>query len=178
MSEEECGPGQYYDGLVEECKHCHLRCNSPPRICTTYCIKSSESTSPEPLNIRLILVWLFVLLCAFTTLLLLLQVLRKKSCRLFPMNKVFQLNDGCPGTERLADDVPEKTMVIMGQESTMSRAEDVVFLEATYSQTPDCNSSLPVPSTEEGTTILVTTKTVQIFNHSHTEENVLRVVEG
>lgn len=75
----------------------------------------------------------------------------------------------CPRTERVSDYVPEQTMVIMGQNSMTSGAGTMILQEGTYSQTPDCNSSLPVPSTDEGTTILVTTKTVQIFNH--TEEN-------
>ncbi|XP_028975713.2 tumor necrosis factor receptor superfamily member 17 [Esox lucius] len=169
MSEGQCGPGYYYDGLVEECKECFLRCSSPPSICTAYCTKSSESKGLEPFNIRLTLVLLFVFLSAFTTLLLLLlQMLRKKTCRLFPTSKVLRLQGTeCPGTEALSNDIPEQTVVIMGQ-------EDMVFLEATYNKTPDCNSSLPVPSTEEGTTILVTTKTVQIFNQTdeNTEERI------
>ncbi|XP_014034440.1 tumor necrosis factor receptor superfamily member 17 [Salmo salar] len=167
MSEGQCGLGYYYDGLVEECKQCYLRCNSPPRVCTTYCTQSSESKAPEPFNIRLTLVWLFVFLCAFTTLLLLLQVLRKKTCRRFPRNKLSRLQEAeCPGTERVSYDVPEQTVVIMGQDSLTSGAGAMVLQEGTNSQTPDCNANLPVPSTEEGTTILVTTKTVQIFNHT------------
>ncbi|XP_064808839.1 tumor necrosis factor receptor superfamily member 17 [Oncorhynchus masou masou] len=167
MSEGQCGLGYYYDGLVEECKQCYLRCNSPPRVCTTYCTQSSESKAPEPFNIRLTLVWLFVFLCAFTTLLLLLQVLRKKTCRRFPRNKLSRLQEAeCPGTERVSDDFPEQTVVIMGQDSLTSGAGAMVLQEGTNCQTPDCNSNLPVPSTEEGTTILVTTKTVQIFNHT------------
>lgn len=44
MSEGQCGLGYYYDGLVEECKQCYLRCNSPPRVCTTYCTQCKYNT--------------------------------------------------------------------------------------------------------------------------------------
>ncbi|KAJ7984730.1 hypothetical protein DPEC_G00357790 [Dallia pectoralis] len=173
MSEGECATGYYYDGLVEECKQCFLRCSSPPRKCTSYCTKPSESKSLEPFNLRLTLVLVFVTLSAVTTLLLLLQVLRKKTCRLFSLDKVLQLRGPeCPGTKRPSNDIPGEATVMMRQENMTSGGEAMVFLEDTYNKTPDCNSSLPVPSTEEGTTTLVTTKTVHVFNQSDEKTRV------
>ncbi|XP_067100159.1 tumor necrosis factor receptor superfamily member 17 [Osmerus mordax] len=158
MSEGECGQGFYYDGLVEECQHCFHRCSSPPRVCSKYCSLPSESKAPENLNVRLILVWLFVFMLVFCTLILLLQMLRKKSCRLFLKNKVSKPEGAhqCSDVDGRPDSAEQRKDVDGNSVRSWRRVE-------VDSQT-QCNSSLPVPSTEEGVTILVTTKTVQNFD--------------
>lgn len=32
-----CANNYYYDGLIEDCQPCSIRCKSPPSICVTYC---------------------------------------------------------------------------------------------------------------------------------------------
>uniref|UniRef100_A0A672PXJ0 Tumor necrosis factor receptor superfamily member 17-like n=1 Tax=Sinocyclocheilus grahami TaxID=75366 RepID=A0A672PXJ0_SINGR len=117
-----CAKNYYYDGLLEECQHCSIRCNSPPNICKTFCTSIEKNQ-----NIRLILIVFFVFLGAFTALTIILRVIRRKTLTLI------QSED----TDEATTDFPDG------------------LNQHHY------NSSLPLPSTEEGTTILVTTKTVQ-----------------
>ncbi|KAM6951132.1 tumor necrosis factor receptor superfamily member 17 [Aplochiton taeniatus] len=160
MSEEQCGLGSYYDGLVEECKKCYLRCNSPPRVCTQYCGQPSEIKSPETNTVRLNLVWLglFVTLCAFSTLLLLLRVLRKKASESLRKDKrVMKPNELIETAEA---GQPSRT----AEEFEDTQLENVTIETMDLDGQTQWHSKLPVPSTEEGTPILVTAKTGQRYN--------------
>uniref|UniRef100_A0A8C9V3C1 BCMA TALL-1 binding domain-containing protein n=1 Tax=Scleropages formosus TaxID=113540 RepID=A0A8C9V3C1_SCLFO len=157
MAKGKCGRNSYYDGLVEMCKPCYLRCsNSPPVSCTSYCSRSSESPEPDNSNVWVILL-VFLFLNAFTAVALLVHVLRKKRCR--------QLS--CPSTDEGGCDATEQTDTAKdGGSSTWYPAPEEESSDSQY------NSSLPLPSTEEGTTILVTTKTAQTYSYaSHCTED-------
>ncbi|XP_030630968.1 tumor necrosis factor receptor superfamily member 17 [Chanos chanos] len=164
-----CAPDYYYDGLVEECKHCSTRCNSPPHICTTFCTscKSSSNESQESNNVQLILVLLFAFVCAFSALTVIVQVLRKKTCQELPCKEPVETSEG----ERSCDD-SEQTEVAEAAATENGLADPEQETAQTH-----YNSSLPVPSTEEGTTALVTTKTVQIHNCTarHIEDVTLNI---
>ncbi|KAJ8363867.1 hypothetical protein SKAU_G00126980 [Synaphobranchus kaupii] len=152
---------------------CYLRCSKPPISCTASCIKpavssnSSSSSVSENNNVWLILV--FLLLCAVTTLMLVIQVLRKRHCQPFLKKKgrhQEQVEDS--GSER---DLEASKETDVAHDRTMVSEES----EQKYSGTL-YNSSLPLPSTEEGTTILVTTKTAQTYNYSYcTQDETLDV---
>ncbi|XP_058650034.1 tumor necrosis factor receptor superfamily member 17 isoform X2 [Onychostoma macrolepis] len=118
-AEGKCAKNYYYDGLLEECQHCSIRCNSPPIICKTFCTST------------------------FTVLTIILRVIRRKTCKPI-MNKV-------KGQE-------QKTDSERGSNVT-EQSEDTDGLNQHH-----YNSNLPLPSTEEGTTLLVTTKTVQAYH--------------
>lgn len=59
-----------------------------------------------------------------------------------------------------------------GSEATEKTDDGPIDTESDTCKT-HCNTSLPLPSTEEGTTMLVTTKTVQTYNcRTHYTEDV------
>ncbi|XP_056326170.1 tumor necrosis factor receptor superfamily member 17 [Danio aesculapii] len=145
--EGKCLKNHYYDGLLEECQHCSIRCNSPPNICKTFCSSIPENEVEKNLNIRFILIVFFVFLGAFTALTIILRVIHRKSCKPIIMNKVL-----CE--EQKNSDVTEQS------EDTDETTTD--FQDGLNKH--HYNSNLPLPSTEEGTTLLVTTKTVQSYH--------------
>ncbi|XP_026133444.1 tumor necrosis factor receptor superfamily member 17 [Carassius auratus] len=150
-AEGKCAKNYYYDGLLEECQHCSIRCNSPPIICKTFCTSMPENEVEQNQNIRLILIVFFAFLGAFTALTIILRVIRRKTCKPI-INKVIG-QEKKTGSER-GSNVTEQS------EDTDEATTDL----------PDglnqhhYNSNLPLPSTEEGTTLLVTTKTVQAYH--------------
>lgn len=103
-------------------------------------------------NIRVILIVFFVFLGAFTALTIILRVICRKTCKPI-MKKVIGQDQKTSDSER-GSNVTEQS-------------ED---LDEATTYLPDglnrhhYNSNLPLPSTEEGTTILVTTKTVQAYH--------------
>ncbi|XP_026079094.1 tumor necrosis factor receptor superfamily member 17 [Carassius auratus] len=151
-AEGKCAKNYYYDGLLEECQPCSIRCNSPPNICKRFCTSIPENEVEKNQNIRVILIVFFVFLGAFTALTIILRVICRKTCKPI-MKKVIGQDQKTSDSER-GSNVTEQS-------------ED---LDEATTYLPDglnrhhYNSNLPLPSTEEGTTILVTTKTVQAYH--------------
>ncbi|XP_051523738.1 tumor necrosis factor receptor superfamily member 17 isoform X1 [Myxocyprinus asiaticus] len=154
--EGKCAKNYYYDGLLEECQPCSIRCNSPPNICSAYCTSIPVNEAEKNQNISFILIVFFVILGAFTALTIMLQVIRRKTCKPIIMNK---------GQEHKTSDCERGLDV-----SEQTEDADEAMSDPRPPETQDgfnqhhYNSSLPLPSTEEGTTLLVTTKTVQAFH--------------
>ncbi|KAJ8413623.1 hypothetical protein AAFF_G00081300 [Aldrovandia affinis] len=164
MAKSKCAQNSYYDGLVEKCMPCYLRCSRPPVSCTAFCTKPLDSPSSEPENHNVWLIVVFTLLCAVSTLMLILQVLRKRSCQLFPRKKGRnreQVEDSERGSERNLE-TSNKTNVAHDRTMISEESEQMYENGGTH-----YNSSLPLPSTEEGITILVTTKTAQTNDYAH-----------
>ncbi|XP_066520603.1 tumor necrosis factor receptor superfamily member 17 [Hoplias malabaricus] len=158
--ESKCAKNYYYDGLLENCQHCSIRCNSPPTICNKYCKITStlHIDAGEDQNVQTILIVLFVFLGACTTLTAILRVIRRKTCKHHILVKA-------------QEQVPSESE----RDSDTSEQYEDVDKSAAASETADVeegmtlthyNSHLPLPSTEEGATMLVTTKTVQTYNCS------------
>ncbi|XP_036427661.1 tumor necrosis factor receptor superfamily member 17 [Colossoma macropomum] len=160
VAESKCAKNYYYDGLLEDCRHCSIRCNSPPTICTTFCRPTSTSGNEarENQNVRTVLIVLFVFLGACTTLTLILQVIRRKACKHVPFAKA-QKQDSSE-SER-SSDATEQSEDADGSAAANGAADIEKGISPAH-----YNSNLPLPSTEEGTTVLVTTKTVQMYNCS------------
>ncbi|XP_043108951.1 tumor necrosis factor receptor superfamily member 17 isoform X1 [Puntigrus tetrazona] len=150
-AEGKCAKNYYYDGLLEECQHCSIRCNSPPITCKKFCTSIPENEVEKNQNIRLILIVFFVFLGAFTVLTIILQVIRRKSCKPI-MNKVI-------GQEHKNDSERGSNATEQSEDTD----EATTYLPEGLNQ-DHYNSNLPLPSTEEGTTLLVTTKTVQAYH--------------
>ncbi|XP_073684487.1 tumor necrosis factor receptor superfamily member 17 [Garra rufa] len=151
-AEGKCAKNYYYDGLLEECQHCSIRCNSPPTLCKTFCTSIPENEVEKNQNIRLILIVFFVFLGAFTALTIILRVIRRKTCKPI-MKKVI-------GQEQTTSDSERGSNVTEQSEDTDEATTD--FSDGLNQH--HYNSNLPLPSTEEGTTLLVTTKTVQAYH--------------
>ncbi|XP_068075406.2 tumor necrosis factor receptor superfamily member 17 [Danio rerio] len=145
--EGKCSKNHYYDGLLEECQHCSIRCNSPPNICKTFCSSIPENEVEKNQNMRFILIVFFVFLGAFMALTIILRVIQRKNCKPIIMNKVL-----CE--EQKNSDVTEQSE---DKDRTTTDFQDGLNQH-------HYNSNLPLPSTEEGTTLLVTAKTVQSYH--------------
>ncbi|XP_067224683.1 sorting nexin-29 isoform X5 [Chanodichthys erythropterus] len=50
-AEGKCQKNYYYDGLLEDCQHCSIRCNSPPNICNTFCTSSAQQNDLKRQNL-------------------------------------------------------------------------------------------------------------------------------
>ncbi|XP_023676566.1 tumor necrosis factor receptor superfamily member 17 [Paramormyrops kingsleyae] len=156
MAKSRCAKDSYYDGLLEKCKPCYLRCSSsPPISCTEYCTKPSDSPVLENNNVWVIVV-VFLLLNAFTTMILIVQVLRKKKCRQVSLKTGFNQDQVEDFRSREVSDAEKQIEII--NDGCVTNGNPVLKEKKNDSH---YNSSLPLPSTEEGTTILVTTKTTQ-----------------
>ncbi|XP_063076976.1 tumor necrosis factor receptor superfamily member 17 [Engraulis encrasicolus] len=166
LADAPCPSNQYYDSLSEECESCVLRCGSPPSVCTAFCAEPEAIESSSGSSIRVVLVILFVFLGVAMTLAmtLILQFLRRKTCKTDPNHRVPCQEERGPTVlqEEEALDIPEGTG---GALADFSQAHH----EGQSGVTP--NSSLPLPSTEEGTTVLVTTKTGQSYNSCRWTQN-------
>ncbi|XP_018976540.1 tumor necrosis factor receptor superfamily member 17-like [Cyprinus carpio] len=150
-AEGKCAKNYYYDGLLEECQHCSIRCNSPPIICKIFCTSIPENEVEKNQNIRLILIVFFAFLGAFTALTIILRVIRRKTCKPI-MNKVI-------GQEQKTDSERGSNVTEQSEDTDEASTDFPDGLNQHH-----YNSNLPLPSTEEGTTLLVTTKTVQAYH--------------
>ncbi|XP_076854710.1 tumor necrosis factor receptor superfamily member 17 [Brachyhypopomus gauderio] len=153
--ESKCAQDFYYDGLLESCQHCSLRCNSPPTVCATYCRISSSSGDEGAQNhsVRIILIVLSLTFVTCIVLTLILQVIRQKACKIMLIAKASQDKETC-ACERSSKSTEQSDAADVGDSGSL----DIEGAMCLY------NSTLPLPSTEEGATVLVTTKTVQTFN--------------
>ncbi|KAJ8246035.1 hypothetical protein GJAV_G00262950 [Gymnothorax javanicus] len=173
MAKSKCAQNHFYDGLVEKCKPCYLRCSKPPISCTPYCIKpavrSTSSTSSVSESNNLWLILLFLLLCAVTALMLLIPLLRKRQCQAFLKEKGRNQGQG--------EDPGRDKDLVASKETGMTHDRTLVNEEFQHNNDALCNSSLPLPSTEEGATILVTTKTAQTCSYARycTQDKTLDV---
>ncbi|XP_056627139.1 tumor necrosis factor receptor superfamily member 17 [Triplophysa dalaica] len=150
QAEGKCPKNYYYDGLLEECQPCSIRCNSPPTICRTYCTSIPAKEPEKTQNIHFILTIFFVFLGAFMVLTIILGVIRKKTCKLIDIKKVIGREQKTSVSERSLDATDKSTPYQISSDDGLSQHH--------------YNSNLPLPSTEEGTTLLVTTKTVQSYH--------------
>ncbi|XP_026861887.1 tumor necrosis factor receptor superfamily member 17 [Electrophorus electricus] len=150
--ESKCAQGYYYDGLLDDCQHCSRRCNSPPTVCATYCRPSTLSGSEAAQSNKFRIILIILLLTSVTCIMLtLIQVIRQKACRVMLLAKAQDrkmcANDKSSISTEQSDDAD-------GPDSGSLDMEGMCH--ALY------NSNLPLPSTEEGTTVLVTTKTCNL----------------
>ncbi|MBN3320957.1 SNX29 protein, partial [Atractosteus spatula] len=156
MDKHKCSPNDYYDKLMETCKPCYLRCSkAPPSVCLTYCKQSVET------------VWIilgsFLLLGAVGVILTVsLQKLWKRRSSRYPQNTGKPPGVGDP--EKTADPgradsaretgLPDGLVPTRGDTDQRGTTADLQHI-----------SALPLPATEEGTTLLVTAKTTQLSSY-------------
>ncbi|KAK1162817.1 tumor necrosis factor receptor superfamily member 17-like isoform X1 [Acipenser oxyrinchus oxyrinchus] len=152
-----CSPNDYFDSLLETCNHCFLRCfKAPPPACREYCSKPDpekselEAVVNQPGQGVWTLIWVAVFLVAmvFSITLLRLVLQKKKSGQDF-YNKTEADKQKWTAVGSEGDNLFRVAMETGPNEATPHNG-DITTLY------PPC---LPVPATEEGATILVTTKT-------------------
>ncbi|NXX40813.1 TNR17 factor, partial [Tricholaema leucomelas] len=152
-----CPKNEYFDHLLISCKPCHLRCSStPPPSCENYCNKSTDSVG---------VLWIclglggILMLTLFTLMVLFkwkhvrhLKEKLKNTDSSVELNNILKVNTGSSvNIEGIRHSFQSETLTYSVEECTCS---DCGLVKP---QT-DCEISLPLPATEEGATVLVTTK--------------------
>ncbi|KAM6113898.1 tumor necrosis factor receptor superfamily member 17 [Pterocles gutturalis] len=150
-----CPKNEYFDNLVLSCKPCHLRCSStPPPSCENYCDKSTDSSGVLwiCLGIGVILMLTLLILMVFFKWKHLKQLknpLKNTDFSVEP-NNILKTESGV-STEGIRHSLQSETLMYSVEECTCS---DCGFVEPQAG----CETSFPLPATEEGATVLVTTK--------------------
>ncbi|NXT00018.1 TNR17 factor, partial [Jacana jacana] len=148
-----CPKNEYFDNLLLSCKPCHLRCSStPPPSCENYCDKSTDSS-----GVLWICLGLVILMLSLFTLMVLFKWkhLKQLKEKLENTDSSVELNN--TNTESSVN--PEGTRHSLQSETLMYSVEECTCSDCglVKSQT-GCEASFPLPATEEGPTVLVTTK--------------------
>ncbi|NXH21268.1 TNR17 factor, partial [Bucco capensis] len=152
----QCPKNEYFDNLLLSCTPCHLRCSSaPPISCENYCDKSTDSSGVLWICLGL---GVILMLTLFTLMIL------------FKWKHQKQLKQKLKNTESSVelDNVlkadTESRENIEGIRHSLQRETMYSVEECTCSDCglvkpqTGCETSFPLPATEEGATVLVTTK--------------------
>ncbi|NXJ60788.1 TNR17 factor, partial [Rostratula benghalensis] len=148
-----CPKNEYFDNLLLSCKPCHLRCSStPPPSCENYCDKSTDSS-----GVLWICLGLVILMLSLFTLMV-----------LFKWKHLKQLKEKLENTDSSVERNNTNTESSMNTEGTRHSLQSETLMysveECTCSDCglvkpqTGCETSFPLPATEEGPTVLVTTK--------------------
>uniref|UniRef100_A0A8C3KWC1 TNF receptor superfamily member 17 n=1 Tax=Calidris pygmaea TaxID=425635 RepID=A0A8C3KWC1_9CHAR len=147
----------------KEQKPCHLRCSSsPPPSCENYCDKSTDSS-----GVLWICLGLVILMLTLFTLMVLfkwkhLKQLKEKlqnTDSSVELNNTLEANtESSVNTEGIRHSLQSETIMYSVEECTCSDCG--LVKPQTGSET-----SFPLPATEEGPTVLVTTKSFDYCNY-------------
>ncbi|KAK1793912.1 hypothetical protein P4O66_010823 [Electrophorus voltai] len=118
-------------------------------------VSGSEAAQSNKFRIILIILLLTSVTCIMLTLI---QVIRQKACRVMLLAKGIVLNTAAQDRKMCANDKSS----ISTEQSDDADGPDSGSLDMEGMCHALYNSNLPLPSTEEGTTVLVTTKTCNL----------------
>nr|XP_033819775.1 tumor necrosis factor receptor superfamily member 17 [Geotrypetes seraphini] len=176
----QCSENEYFDMLLQICQPCHVRClRSPPRQCHNYC--NNNVVNPEKVTAKDTdgVLWICLGTVLFLTVtVFILTVLLKKLHPMMSKDEFWQTETGLnpdickadtkntmdkdtEGHELPATEPVGKTAVIC--EADMEENSHEVCSLQKLQHRPD--TQFPLPATEEGATVLVTTKTSDYCNH-------------
>ncbi|XP_064528936.1 tumor necrosis factor receptor superfamily member 17 [Pseudopipra pipra] len=159
-----CPKNEYFDHLLLSCTPCHLRCSSsPPPSCENYCEQSTDSSG---------ILWIclglgVILMLTLFTLMVLFKRKRLKQSKeklentdsSVELNNILKANtDSSGNTEEIRHTLQSETLMYSVEECTCS---DCGLVKP---QT-GCETSFPLPATEERATVLVTTKSFDYCNY-------------
>uniref|UniRef100_A0A8C4KK38 TNF receptor superfamily member 17 n=1 Tax=Dromaius novaehollandiae TaxID=8790 RepID=A0A8C4KK38_DRONO len=161
----QCPKNEYFDSLLLSCKPCHLRCaGTPPPPCEKYCDKSTDSGGGVlwicfGVGVILMLtLFLLMVLFKWKHLKQLKEKLKNTDSSVEP-NDILKVNtESSANTNGIRHSLQNETLMYSVEECTCS---DCGLVEA---QT-GCETSFPLPATEEGATVLVTTKSFDYCNY-------------
>uniref|UniRef100_A0A8C8R583 TNF receptor superfamily member 17 n=1 Tax=Pelusios castaneus TaxID=367368 RepID=A0A8C8R583_9SAUR len=152
---QHCFKNEYFDNLLQSCKPCRLRCSSkPPFPCQSYCDESQVSHGIVWISLGIGVILTFIMF--------ILMVLFK---RIKPKQSKEELKN--TGTKNMIhSDIETNVSTDITGDSLQSEASLMYSVEECTCV--DCglvtlqtgfDTSFPLPATEEGATVLVTTKT-------------------
>ncbi|NXG05723.1 TNR17 factor, partial [Sakesphorus luctuosus] len=152
-----CPKNEYFDHLLLSCTPCHLRCaGTPPPACESYCEQSTDSSGILWICLGLgviLMLALFTLMVFFKRrhLKQLKEKLENTDSSVEPNNVLKANAESSVNTEEIRPTLQSETLMYSVEECTCS---DCGLLKP---QT-GCETSFPLPATEERATVLVTTK--------------------
>ncbi|NXF77590.1 TNR17 factor, partial [Sclerurus mexicanus] len=152
-----CPKNEYFDHLLLSCTPCHLRCSSsPPPACESSCDQSADSNGILwiCLGLGVILMLALCLLMVFFKRKHLKQLKEKleNTDSSVKLNNILKANtESSVNTEEIIHTLQRETLMYSVEECTCS---DCGLVKP---QT-GCETSFPLPATEERATVLVTTK--------------------
>ncbi|NXP55929.1 TNR17 factor, partial [Heliornis fulica] len=151
-----CPKNEYFDNLLRSCTPCHLRCSStPPPSCESYCDKSTDSSGVLWICLGLGVILMLTLFTLMVFKWKHLQQLKEKLKSTDSSGEVDNIleahTEGSVSTEGTRHSLESETLMYSVEECTCS---DCGLVEPRTG----CETSFPLPATEEGATVLVTTK--------------------
>ncbi|XP_025044652.1 tumor necrosis factor receptor superfamily member 17 [Pelodiscus sinensis] len=164
---QHCFKNEYFDSLLQSCIPCHLRCSSkPPFSCQSYC-----NESPVQVSDRIIWIGLGIgVILTFTVFILMVLFKRKRPKlskeELKNAESVVELNvilkadtENSVNTDIIGDSLESET-------SLMYSVEECTCVDCGFVKLQTgLDTSFPLPATEEGATVLVTTKTSEYCSY-------------
>ncbi|XP_017652827.1 tumor necrosis factor receptor superfamily member 17 [Nannospalax galili] len=158
---QQCFHNEYFDSLLHACKPCHLRCpDTPPVMCQRYC--NTRMTSFAKGTNTILWTCLGLTLVASLALFVLMFLLRKMSSEVLKNKFQSPVSSGLVLLDMANTDLDKNKT---DNERILPRSLGYTVEECTCDDCAKSNPKIdsdhlfPLPAMEEGSTILVTTKT-------------------
>ncbi|XP_074867174.1 tumor necrosis factor receptor superfamily member 17 [Carettochelys insculpta] len=165
-----CNKNEYFDSLLQSCTPCHLRCSSkPPFSCQSYC--NENATGQLKVSDRILWISLGIGVILTLTVFILMALFKRK----YPKH----LKEELKNAESIMDlnvilktDIETSVNTDISEDSLQSETSLMYTVEECTCV--DCglvkvqnglDASFPLPVTEEGATVLVTTKTSEYCSY-------------
>uniref|UniRef100_A0A7M4E7L1 TNF receptor superfamily member 17 n=2 Tax=Crocodylus porosus TaxID=8502 RepID=A0A7M4E7L1_CROPO len=161
---QHCFQNEYFDSLLQSCKPCHLRCSSkPPFSCQNYCNKSAA----DPVKLSHGIIWICLgigILLTFAVFVLMVLFKRrysnpskeelKSTESSVKLNIILQTDtESCVNADGIGETLQSESSLMYSVQECTCVDYNLVKPQTGF------DTSFPLPATEEGATVLVTTKT-------------------
>ncbi|KAJ1096963.1 hypothetical protein NDU88_002093 [Pleurodeles waltl] len=170
-----CLTGEYFDSLLQSCRSCRLRCSrSPPSICQRYCHSYATGPVKAMAKDRYENLWICLGTVLFlTATVLILSLLLRKLRPTYSTSRAEQTDSG-EDTNVVSQNGAESGAGGEAVENLLTKTDETEKRpETSEAEVKDCTCEVcdllklqatsefrfPLPATEEGATLLVTTKT-------------------
>ncbi|XP_043379174.1 tumor necrosis factor receptor superfamily member 17 [Chelonia mydas] len=167
---QHCFKNEYFDSLLQSCIPCHLRCSSkPPFSCQSYC---NESTTGQ-IKVSDGILWIGLgigVILTFTVFILMVLFKRrhpkqskeelKNTESAMELNVILKADiETSVNADIIGDSLQSEASLTYSEEECPCGDCGLVKLQTGF------DTSFPLPATEEGATVLVTTKTSEYCSY-------------
>uniref|UniRef100_A0A8C0GUV0 TNF receptor superfamily member 17 n=1 Tax=Chelonoidis abingdonii TaxID=106734 RepID=A0A8C0GUV0_CHEAB len=161
---QHCFRNEYFDSLLQSCIPCQLRCSSkPPFSCQSYCNESTTGQVKVSDGILWIGLGIGVILTFAVFILMVLFKMRhpkqsKEELKNTGTNMLADIETSV-NTDIIGDSLQSEASLMYSEEECTCGDCGLVKLQTGF------DTSFPLPATEEGATVLVTTKTSEYCSY-------------
>ncbi|XP_050823739.1 tumor necrosis factor receptor superfamily member 17 [Gopherus flavomarginatus] len=167
---QHCFRNEYFDSLLQSCIPCQLRCSSkPPFSCQSYCNESTTGQVKVSDGILWIGLGIGVILTLTVFILMVLFKMRhpkqskeelKNTESAVELNIILKADtETSVNTDIIGDSLQSEASLMYSEEECTCGDCGLVKLQTGF------DTSFPLPATEEGATVLVTTKTSEYCSY-------------